>query len=36
MATSSLGTGGPAIQTSERQMVLPTNIFTAIFLAAIA
>ena len=36
MAVVSVGPGGPAIQTSERQMVLPTNILTAIILAAVA
>src|ERR1700737_3515713 len=34
MATASFGQGGPAIQTSERQMILPTNILTGILLAA--
>src|SRR6202521_2426822 len=36
MSIASLGNGGPALQTSERQMVLPTNIVTAILLAAVA
>ena len=36
MATATLGGGGPELQTSERQMVLPTNIVTGILLAAVA
>ena len=35
MATATLGTGGPTLQASERQMVLPTNLLTGIVLAAV-
>jgi cytochrome c oxidase subunit 1 len=34
MATATMGSGGPALQASERQMVLPTNLLTGIILAA--
>src|ERR1700737_1155595 len=36
MAVVSVGPGGPTVQTSERQMVLPTNLLTGIILAAVA
>jgi hypothetical protein len=35
MATATLETGGPTLQASERQMVLPTNLLTGIVLAAV-